>query len=175
MEVPIEVDQSVAIRSHANARGLHEHHRVRADFLQIDDLALQAGQRVTQDRHTMCAFIPDRPAEAFFHRHLGHAGEVACQQLVLARQYVEANVPVALEGRVHRARSVQAYEQRGRRIGNGAHGARGHAATSVRSGRRDDIHGRAEMRHGLTELLSGVQVGFGVGSRLLNRRHRLAS
>ena len=93
---------------------------------------------------------------------------------MLARQHVDAHMAVALERGVHRARTVQADEQRRRRIGDGAHGARGDAAAAMRAGGRDDVHGSAEMRHRLAELLLRMidvgDVGGGAGSDIVSRR-----
>src|SRR5690349_23982509 len=77
MKLAVEVDQTVAVGAHANLRGLDEHHRVRAHFLQIDDPSLQARERVAQYGHAMRAFVPDGQAEARFHRQLREPGEVS--------------------------------------------------------------------------------------------------
>ena len=99
----------------------------------------------------MCAFnlqlpraaaVPDVLLETFGRRERGHAGKMFGCILLVRRQYVDAQMAVALQNRVD-ARFLIHTQQHGRRfVGNGGHGGHGDAVSPRLAVGGDDVNAR---------------------------------
>lgn len=154
MEISVKVNEAVAVVAHLDFRRFDEHYRVRTDILRLNNPTSQARERSAQNGHTIFAMIPDRQPEALFHREFSHPRKVPRDAFQTRRQHVDTNLTIAIEDGMHRAGTVQAHQQRGWRVSDGADGARRDAALTVRASRRDDVDCCAEVRHRLPELLT---------------------
>lgn len=171
MEIPNKVNQTVAIASYLNLRCLDKHNGVRTDVFKVNNISLNTGESIVQNRYAFVAEVPLGRFEPVTHRHLCHACKITRKLFVLPGKDVDTKFAIVFEDPVHGTRPIDADQQRRRIVCDGAHSACGDTAAPHRAVCRYHIHCRRQMRHRLTKV---AWVGAGrrdeIGSHRWNVR-----